>query len=225
MSVTTWGLVGGLAGLSAALAFLPRPAPEEAASLRGWIYRSMMAVEWSLVALFLGLLLADGRHPADFGLRLSPGVWRQDLLWAAGVSLFAIGWGELWWALGRRQGWSGLKLMQALLPRTRRERWLALGLAVTAGCCEEFLYRGFLVTVVAGWSSNVPLAVGISVVLFALAHAPYGKLGLMSALGGAALAVAFVATGRLTAPILAHIAYDCYAFFWGRFEPAPQTHG
>ncbi|MFQ5816958.1 MAG: lysostaphin resistance A-like protein [Terriglobia bacterium] len=222
MSAITWFLLAGLVTLSAAVAFLPRPPADEVARLRAWVYRSIILAEWGLLALFFSLLLLDGRYPAQFGLRLSSSAWREDLLWGGAASMVAIGLGEFWWALERRRGWGGRDFMQALLPRTRREKWLALGLAVTAGYCEEFLYRGFLMTVLDNWLSSVWLAGGISVLLFALAHVPYGKLGVMSALtGGTVLALAFSATGRLAAPVLAHVAYDCYAFFTGRFETFP----
>lgn len=219
MSIVTGILLAGLAGLSVALVFLPRPPVEEVARLRQWVYRSIILAEWWLLALFLALLLADGRPPARFGLRVEANAWREDLLWAGGVTLAAIALGKLWWDLGRRHGWAGLDFMRALLPRTPREKWLALALALTAGLCEEFLYRGFLITVVREALGSEVLAGGVSVLLFGLAHAPYGRLGLLSALGGGVvLAVAFLATGRLTAPILAHIAYDSYAFFLARFE-------
>ena len=216
-------LLGALAALSLALAFLRPPPAEEVARLRRWAYRSIILIEWWLVALYLILLRADGWSWSRLGLWVDAEEWQSDLLWAAGVTLAALAFGELCWRLARGRGWSGRDLVEALLPRSRQEKRLALGLAVTAGCCEEFLYRGFLISAL---DAPVHLAVagGVSVLLFALAHAPYGRLGLVSSLGGGILlAAAFLATGRLLAPVLAHIAYDCYAFFSGRLETLAAT--
>jgi len=224
VSLITLILLAALIGLTGGLVFLPRPEPEEVARLRPWVFRSIMVAEWWLVTLFLLLLLLDAQELRRFGLAFSFGHWRVDLAWAVGITAVAIVLGEAWWYVGRRRGWSGLEFIRALLPRTREEKWLALALAATAGFCEEFLYRGFAITVLGQLLGSVWLAGGIVVLLFALAHAPYGKLGVTSALtAGAALTLAFIATGRLTACIVSHFAYDCYAFFASRFGTT-NTH-
>ena len=218
VSLTSAILLAALTALSLTLAFLRLPPAEEVARLRRWAYRSIILIEWWLAALYLILLRADGWSWSRLGLWVDAREWQSDLLWATGVTLAALAFGELCWRLARHRGWSGRDLVEALLPRSPQEKRLALGLAVTAGCCEELLYRGFLIPALDEFF-HVAVASGISVLLFALAHAPYGRLGLVSSLGGGILlAAAFLATGRLLAPVLAHIAYDCYAFFSGRLQ-------
>ncbi len=218
VSLTSAILLAVLVALSLVLAFLRPPPAEEVARVRRWAYRSIILIEWWIVALYLILLRADGWSWSRLGIWLDASEWQRDLLWATGVTLAAIAFGELCWRFARRHGWSGRDLVEALLPRTPQEKRLALGLALTAGCCEEFLYRGFLIPALDGPFQPL-VAGGVSVLLFALAHAPYGRLGLVSSFGGGILlAAAFLATGRLLAPVLAHIAYDGYAFFSGRFE-------
>lgn len=220
MSAITWVLLGMLVALTGGLVFLRRPEVEEVARLRPWVFRSIIVAEWWLVALFVFLLLLDGQDLLRFGLVFSH--WRTDFAWAVGITAVAIALGEAWWYVGRRGGWSGIDFFRALLPRTREEKWLALALAATAGFCEEFLYRGFAITVLEQLLGSVWVAGGIAVLLFGLAHAPYGKLGVIPALtAGVVLTLAFIASGRLTACVIAHCAYDCYAFFASRFG---RTH-
>jgi len=217
VSLITLILLAALIGLTGGLVFLRRPAAEEVARLRPWVFRSIIVAEWCLVALFFLLMLLDHQNLRRFGLSLSH--WREDFAWAAGIAVAAIALGEAWWYIGQRRGWSGIAFIRALLPRTGEEKWLALALAATAGFCEEFLYRGFAITVLGELLGSVWVAGGIAVLLFGLAHAPYGKLGVTSALtAGVLLTLAFIASGRLTACVLAHFAYDCYAFFFSAFR-------
>ncbi|WP_040702994.1 CPBP family intramembrane glutamic endopeptidase [Nocardiopsis ganjiahuensis] len=96
-----------------------------------------------------------------------------------------------------------------LLPRTRRERWLAAGMAVTAGVFGELLYRGLFITLVA--SMGVPLwgAAVLSILLFAVAHAYQGWWGLLSAgFSGTLFTVLYLGTGSLVVPVLVHVALN-----------------
>ncbi len=96
-----------------------------------------------------------------------------------------------------------------LLPRTRRERWLAAGMAVTGGVFAELLYRGLFITLVA--SMGVPLwgAAALSILLFAVAHAYQGWWGLLSAgFSGTLFTVLYLGTGSLVVPVLVHVALN-----------------
>ena len=99
----------------------------------------------------------------------------------------------------------------ALLPRTRSERRLFGLVGVTAGVCEEWLYRGFFLAVVAALAPGLP-AVGlvlVAAVAFGLAHAYQGLSGIVTTgvLGGV-LATVYVSTGSLLLPVLLHAAID-----------------
>lgn len=96
-----------------------------------------------------------------------------------------------------------------LAPHTRSERRLALGVAVTAGICEELLYRGFLVALGVGFGLPWWAAAVLSCVLFALAHAYQGWWGLVGpGLLGVLYMVLYLGTGSLVVPIVAHILID-----------------
>jgi uncharacterized protein len=99
----------------------------------------------------------------------------------------------------------------ALLPRTRTERHLFALVGITAGVCEEWLYRGFLLAVVAALVPGLPTAglVVVAAVAFGLAHAYQGLSGVLSTgvLGGV-LAAVYLQTGSLLLPVLLHAVID-----------------
>lgn len=99
----------------------------------------------------------------------------------------------------------------ALLPRTAEERRLFTVVGLTAGICEEWLYRGFFLAVVAAVAGDLPswVLVVIAAVAFGLAHAYQGRAGvvLTGVLGGV-MAALYVGTGSLLLPVLLHAAID-----------------
>ncbi len=99
----------------------------------------------------------------------------------------------------------------ALLPRTARERRLFTVVGVTAGVCEEWLYRGFFLAVVAAMAGGLStgVLVAVAAVAFGLAHAYQGLAGIVTTgvLGGVMAAV-YLETGSLLLPALLHVVID-----------------
>jgi len=99
----------------------------------------------------------------------------------------------------------------ALLPRTRGERRLFTVVGVTAGVCEEWLYRGFFLAVVAALAGGLPTGalVVVAAVAFGLAHAYQGAVGVVTTgvLGGVMAAV-YLQTGSLLLPVVLHAVID-----------------
>lgn len=109
----------------------------------------------------------------------------------------------------------------ALIPVTGRERLLWAAAAISAGICEEIVFRGWLLatlhdSVGLGGTALVPTAAAI----FGLAHTYQGVTGvILTALAGVLFCVLYVATGSLLVPILLHCVVDLrFAFL-----PAPRT--
>ncbi len=99
----------------------------------------------------------------------------------------------------------------ALLPRSRGERWLFTVVGVTAGVCEEWLYRGFLLAVVSALLGRPPVFVLVLVAAaaFGIAHAYQGVSGvLLTAVLGGVLAALYLGTGSLLLPVLLHALID-----------------
>ena len=101
----------------------------------------------------------------------------------------------------------------ALLPRTAEERRLFTVVGLTAGICEEWLYRGFLLAVVAAVAGDLPVPVPVLVLVaaaaFGLAHAYQGRAGiLLTGVLGGVMAALYLGTGSLLLPVLLHAAID-----------------
>ena len=98
-----------------------------------------------------------------------------------------------------------------VLPRTTAERRLFTLVGVTAGVCEEWLYRGFLLAVVAavGGGLPTPVLVVIGALAFGLAHAYQGVAGIVTTgVMGGVMAGLYLGTGSLLLPVLLHALID-----------------
>lgn len=96
------------------------------------------------------------------------------------------------------------------LPFTARERaWFAV-VSVTAGICEETLYRGFLYRYFRdAWHWGLLAAVIASAVVFGLAHGYQGLTGILATgVVGGLLAAIYLAAGSLLAPMVFHALID-----------------
>ncbi len=183
-------------------------------------YRLSMVIEWSWV-LTVGLILLSGGLPlSEVGLR-----WESPPAMVVGF-VVAVGFGMLIpiavpWLKSRRSGGAGagdssavremLEPVGALLPNTRKERRLFAALAVTAGICEEILFRGFLLfylqEVFPGF--GVVGAVVVSSMVFGLCHLYQGVRGILgTGAFGAGMAILYVASGSLIVPIVLHALLD-----------------
>jgi membrane protease YdiL (CAAX protease family) len=119
--------------------------------------------------------------------------------------------------LVRRSATAREKILRAfqrlafILPVTPEERaWFAL-VSVTAGVCEEVLYRGFLIRYLSNgpWHAGLWIALAVASVSFGLAHGYQGLSGIIgTALLGAVMAVIFLATGSLWLPMALHAIID-----------------
>ena len=153
---------------------------------RAGLYERTMISEW----MMLGLVLA--------------GVWWH------GSSLLTV-LGERWRSLGqfvRDLGIAVLFLMatialgsvfghgsgdesaaRSILPQGRTEIWLWMGLSITAGICEEALFRGYFQRQFIAVTKNVPAGIALSAALFGAAHLYQGvshalQIGLLGVMGG-----------------------------------------
>ena len=125
------------------------------------------------------------------------------ILVLAGLAL-VVAFRQVGMATGARES----PLLRALMPRTPKERAVFAGLSLAAGVCEEVAYRGFALTTVAAFT-GIGWAVGVTSLVFGILHAYQGWLGVArtASLGGL-LAMGFVASGSLWAPMAAHVILD-----------------
>lgn len=126
-----------------------------------------------------------------------------------------------------------LKYMQAvhylhfLLPVAARERRWWLLLSLTAGICEEFMFRGFLLhfltgQMAGGLSLGLTSAWLLSSLAFGLGHLYQGPLGVLrTALAGLMFGLLALLSGSLLLPMALHALVDA-AVLW-IYDPQQDT--
>lgn len=96
----------------------------------------------------------------------------------------------------------------AIVPRDRRELIAFCGVSVTAGVCEEVLFRGYVVRALGAWTGRW-LALCLSIVAFGLLHASQGRSGIVrSAAVGVLMTAIVLSTGSLWPAIALHTLID-----------------
>ena len=106
--------------------------------------------------------------------------------------------------------------IQFLLPSTFGERLFFLLVAITAGICEEIIFRGVMLYYLTHLPFELPIiAIGIiSSLLFGIVHLYQGWKGvLLTTYLGAILFLLYVGTGYLWVPIALHFIIDAKFVF------------
>jgi uncharacterized protein len=183
------------------------------------LYLSTIAFQWIAVAVAGWRAWAHGYTRVEMGLGTGPNLFRSLIAGVLGTVLLA----GLHWMNFRRMGRLKDRLparVQAMasriLPQSKGERIPFLALALTAGCCEEFLYRGFAMAAFSRAGFPIWASVVVSSVLFGAAHLYQGRGGLI---GTGILGLIFGAFRAFTGSILPvaawHAAIDVVAGFAG----------
>jgi membrane protease YdiL (CAAX protease family) len=180
--------------------------------VRMWLYRQVMAIQWSLVALAILIWLVFRRPWGALGLHFEPNSRLIGVAVGVVVSALLI-------VLRERTDQEGaaerarerVRHLERMLPHDARElRWFA-AVAVTAGVCEELLYRGFLLWYLQNWVPIAP-AIAAAAIIFGAGHFYQGARGMiMTGVVGAFLAAVYVLTGSLYASMVIHALMDLHA--------------
>jgi len=112
----------------------------------------------------------------------------------------------------------------ALIPSTSRERLVWLFVAISAGICEEIVFRGWLLSVL---HNPVGLAgtalIAAAALSFGMAHAYQGITGMiLTAFAGALFCALYLATGSLLVPIVLHVVIDARFALMPGAAPKPS---
>jgi membrane protease YdiL (CAAX protease family) len=182
------------------------------------LYGSTIAFQWILLGVVAWRVLARGLTAAELGL-----AWRMTVellfLSLAGAALLGA---FQWFNLRRVARMTGpvpdfmRKLAERLLPSNPVEFAPYCALVLTAGVCEEFLYRGFAMAALSR-AGIVPWAVvAISSLLFGLAHTYQGKSGILGTmLMGVVFGACRLAYQSLVPVMVWHSAVDLVAGITG----------
>jgi membrane protease YdiL (CAAX protease family) len=102
-----------------------------------------------------------------------------------------------------------LENVRRLIPKTPTERGVWVLVSISAGVCEEFLYRGWLLSLFGAALGSVWLGLLISSILFGFAHAYQGRKAILgTGVGGVIFGIVFIVSGSLIPGQLLHTAMD-----------------
>src|SRR5919108_384193 len=183
------------------------------------LYASTIAFQWLAVAVVGWRVWARGYDAQQLGLAFHN---RTTLVIAGIVGAAVIA--TLQWLNLRRvsrippESRGPLQaIAERILPQTAVELPPYFALAITAGLCEEFLYRGFAMAALAHAGLSAWLVVLVSSVLFGLAHSYQGRGGIvMTFVVGLVLGASRLAYNSMVPAIFWHGAVDIVAGVAGR---------
>lgn len=176
---------------------------------RGSVYLSSSVSLWALAALTLGAAWSSGFTPADLGFVVPP--LPVLLAWTLGTTLAGLG----MLAAARALRVDETETLEHLLPRTGGERIAFVGVSITAGVCEEFVFRAFLIPALAVVLGGTGAAVAVSSLVFGFLHGYQGAIGIVrTAALGLLLALPLLATGSILPSMIVHAALDLIVGLW-----------
>jgi membrane protease YdiL (CAAX protease family) len=187
-----------------------RRSEAEPARARVWLWSGTIVFLWTLVAVGVALWTLERRSWTELGL-VTPHGWR--IVGTIGLLLVvAIHYARPVAAIARaRRSNKRIKLPKEAArraPHTRAELAWWMALSVSAGICEEFIFRGYLIWVLQP-ALGLWFAAAASLIVFAVAHAYQGAKG-MVAVGvvGGLFTLIVVVFGSLVPAIIVHMFAD-----------------
>jgi uncharacterized protein len=188
--------------------------PSVGTSQRIGLYLTTTLFQWIAVGITAWRAHARRLSRGDLGIS-ARGLTGLIVAGVVGAAIFAF---LHWWNL-RRLGKLGTQrigrlkaVAERILPRSRVELIPYLLLAITAGLCEEFLYRGFAIAAL--FHAGLPAwgVVLLSAALFGLAHLYQGRSGLAGTLVlGLVFGVARILYDSIVPMMFWHAAVDVVA--------------
>lgn len=178
------------------------------------IYGATIVAEWVLFLLtWWGLRMRRIPLAEVLGFRRGLRAWGQDLgvaliFWIAAMIVLGI------ISLSLRLGHlaSAQKTVMALAPRGAAEMLLWIALCLTAGFCEELVFRGYFLRQFSSPIHRVWLGLLLSSLLFGLSHGYEGVAGMIViVVYGALFCALALARDSLRPGMIAHAWHDIFA--------------
>ena len=178
------------------------------------LYRSTMLHLWLPILILLVLISQSNISMHDIGLQWHWGLANQ--IGVAGLVLIA---GYFLLSLKQlsenTQGYQAVRkqlaYVQWLMPTTAKEcRYFVLGVSITSGICEELLFRGYLMHMLADIMPTYGVVL-LSSIAFGLPHIYQGPIHILrTAIFGVVMALIYLATDSIIVPIVLHAMLDMY---------------
>jgi len=187
---------------------------EQRPRVRLSVYHQAMFIQWALALAALALWAARRREWEALGLVPRFGWGLAGVLMGLLVAGIAV-------ARQRRQvledeeALSRLRArmsrLEVMLPHSRPELSQFFKLSITAGICEELLYRGYLIWYLSHWFTFY-VAAAIAALVFGIGHVYQGWRGMITTgLVGAFLSAVYLVTGSLYAGMVIHALMDAHS--------------
>ncbi len=145
------------------------------------LYAWNILAEWSLVAWCISIIRRNGLTLAD----LAEG-WESPLrvlLVSAVLVVIVVVVAIISKSQAKKADPEQLRkatsIISRLLPLTPTERTVWVPLSFTAGVCEEFLYRGWLLQLIAAVFGSLWIGLILSSIVFGFAHSYQGRRGII----------------------------------------------
>lgn len=192
-------------------------------------YGRTILVQWAICLAVVTVWLSTGRPTGALGFVVPGGVRL-----AVGAGVTALGLAFLWsqWRAVRAMDEEErakladqMESVRHLMPRSADEAARFRVLSVTAGICEEIVYRGYLVWYLAAFVGPWPAAV-VAGALFGVLHLYQGPAGILrTGVVGVVMALLYVGSGSLLWPVILHAAVDLNGGAVGRRVLEAKTGG
>jgi membrane protease YdiL (CAAX protease family) len=178
------------------------------------LYGRIVCSQWVLVAAMMWVVRRHGLSLGDAGERLAD--TRLTLLTTLALLLaLAIVSAIVLLRIRRAKPQTlraGAGRLRKMVPAFGVEMAAFAVVCLTAGICEELLYRGWLVTFLRAATGSVWAAVAIGAIVFGIGHAYQGVLGMLrTAFIGLQLAILFAAVDSLIPGQVLHFGFDLLA--------------
>ncbi len=182
------------------------------------LYAWNILAEWSLVAWCIWIMLRNGLTLSDLGEGLESPL--RALLVSGVLVVIVVVVGIISKSQAKKADPERLRKATSgfsrLLPLTSTERAVWVPLSFTAGVCEEFLYRGWLLQLFAAVFGSLWIGLILYSIVFGFAHSYQGRKGIIgTGVMGAIFGGIFVLSRSLLPGQLLHGFIDLrngYAF-------------
>jgi uncharacterized protein len=175
------------------------------------MYGYIILTEWTFVIALLWLTHRHGLSISDLGESLGD-VNRTFIAIAVLLAIFAL---MVYFNIRQIRQLSLEKLeaelgpLKMFLPGNKPEFMAFILIAITAGICEELLYRGWLQNLLAVGTGSVWIGLVVGAVIFGFGHAYQGKIGIVqTGIYGLLFGGVFIITKSLVAGQVLHIIID-----------------
>lgn len=175
------------------------------------LYATIIAMEWGLVALTFAVLHHHGLTLGDVGQRLGNPALTLSAMLVGFLGLAAITALNARQIRGAERGELERSVERArkFVPIESTEVAAFAIVSLTAGICEEILYRGWLVTFLGAFFGSIWIGVVVAAALFGLGHAYQGWKGILATgILGVLFGAMFVGVKSLVPGQALHVGID-----------------